>query len=29
MVTALGGDPSKLTAFDAADVSKDSAEYPQ
>ncbi len=29
MVTALGGDGTKLAAFDASDVSKDSAEYPQ
>ena len=29
MVANLGGDAAKLTAFDATDVVKDSAEYPQ
>lgn len=29
MVGTLGGDPSKLEAFDAADVTQDNADYPQ
>jgi ABC-type Zn uptake system ZnuABC Zn-binding protein ZnuA len=29
MVSSLGGDGSKLAAFDAADVVEDTAEYPQ
>ena len=29
MVDNLGGDATKLKAFDASDVAKDSADYPQ
>ena len=29
MVAALGGNPAKLRAFDASDVTKDRADYPQ